>query len=54
MTYGLRNPRCSQCFQGVRVPNDQSCPLERIEELITELEKLIRRCPECLKCPTEK
>jgi len=43
MTYGLRNPRCTQCFQEVRVPVDQSCPFERIEELIEELEKLIRR-----------
>ncbi|MBT8453680.1 MAG: tyrosine-type recombinase/integrase [Deltaproteobacteria bacterium] len=51
MTYGLRTPRCSQCFQEVRVPSDQSCPLERIEELIKELEKLIRRCP---KRPTER
>ena len=41
MTYGLRNPRCTQCFQEVRVPVDQSCPFERIEELIEELEKLM-------------
>ena len=54
MAYGLRNPRCTQCFQEVRVPVDQCCPLERIEELIEELEKLIRRCPKCLKCPTER
>jgi len=51
MTYGLRNPRCTQCFQEVRVPVDQSCPFERIEELIKELEKLVRRCP---NCPTGK
>jgi len=51
MTYGLRNPRCSQCFQEVRVPSDQSCPFERIEELIDELEKLISCCPRCPKCP---
>jgi len=54
MTYGLRNPKCTQCFQGVRVPVDQSCPFERIEELIEELEKLIRRCPTCRNCPTER
>jgi hypothetical protein len=51
MTYGLRNPRCTQCFQEVRVPVDQSCPLKRIEELIEELDKLIGRCP---TCPSER
>ena len=54
MTYGLRNPRCTQCFQEVRVPSDQSCPFERIAELIKELEKLIGRCPTCSKCPTDR
>ena len=27
------------------MPNDQSCPLERIEELIQELHALVRCCP---------
>jgi uncharacterized protein with PIN domain len=54
MTYGLRSPRCTQCFQEVRVPSDQSCPFERIEELIKELEKLISRCPTCRKCSSER
>ena len=54
MTYGLRNPRCTQCFHEVRGPVDQSCPFERIEELIEELAKLIRRCPTCRKRPTER
>jgi len=54
MAYGLRNPRCTQCFREVRVAIDQSCPLERIEELLEELEKLIRRCPTCPKRPTER
>ncbi len=53
-TYGLRNPRCRQCFQEVRVPVDQPCPLERIAVLVEELEKLIRRCPTCPTCPTER
>ncbi len=47
MTYGLRNPRCTQCFRGVRGAVDQSCPLERIAQLIKELEKLISCCPKC-------
>jgi len=50
VTYGLRNPRCTQCFQEVRVPVDQSCPFERIEELIRELQELIKYCPRCPKC----
>ena len=52
MAYGLRNPRCTQRFQEVRVPNDQSCPLERIEQLIDELRKLAKCCPTCAKRPT--
>jgi hypothetical protein len=54
MAYGLRNPRCTQCFRGVRVPNDQSCPFERIEELIKELEKLAKYRPKCPKGFTGK
>ena len=49
MTYGLRNPRCTQCFREVRVAVDQSCPFERIEELIEELRKLAECCPKCPK-----
>ena len=43
-TYGLRNPRCTQCFQEVRAHVDQACPLERIQGLIKELEELVSRC----------
>ena len=53
MTYGLRNPKCTQCFRGVRVPVDQCCPFERIEVLIKELEELLRYC-QCPKCPSGK
>jgi hypothetical protein len=52
--YGLRNPRCTQCFQEVRVAVDQSCPFERIEKLIAALWKLAKCCPRCPKCPTGK
>ena len=51
-TYGLPNPRCTQCFQQARVAVDQSCPFERIEQLIEELEKLIHRGPKCSKRPS--
>jgi len=36
------------------VPFDQSCPFERIEELVKELQKLVRRCRTCPNCPTER
>ncbi|MGB5312243.1 MAG: hypothetical protein WBN38_09245, partial [Polyangiales bacterium] len=54
MTYGLRITRCTQCFQEARGPVDQSCPFERIEELIRELEKLAKCRPKCPKGLTGK
>ena len=47
-TFGALNLR------EVGAPSDQSCPVVRIEGLITELETLIRRCPTCPRCPTGK
>jgi hypothetical protein len=32
--YDSRTPGWTQCFREVRGPSDQSCPLERIGELI--------------------
>ena len=36
------------------LPSDQSCPLERIEALIKDLEKLAKCCPKCPKGLTGK
>jgi hypothetical protein len=33
---------------------DQSCPVERIEELIDELRTLAKCCPKCPKRPSGK
>jgi hypothetical protein len=37
-------------FKRLGGPSDQSCPFERVEELIKDLQELIKYCPRYPKC----